>query len=117
MAWEKIINVQCAQCDLCFKTVDQRIFHINRFHKPLPMCHICNRSFTLKTNLERHKITVHEEMKEFDCDLCTKSFTSKAKESMHKKSVHYGIKFQCNICYRLFTSGSLRGHVKKMHTT
>ena len=46
-------------------------------------CDLCNKEFTAKPNLYRHKRTAHT-TKRFVCDTCGKCFTQKNKLSVHK---------------------------------
>ena len=80
----------------------------------------------LRTNLEEHITTVHEEnsssqkntLKRHDrCNICDASFYSKQSLNNHIKFVHEGKKpFKCNLCDASFPyKNALNGHIASVH--
>ena len=51
-------------------------------------CQICNKSFGLKSDLNRHVKTVHENIKPFLFLICNESFRQKYNLPKHFKIVH-----------------------------
>ena len=79
-------------------------------------CHLCEKSFTDKTNMKRHIICVHEGIKQFSCHLCEKAFTKKVSMKRHISSVHEGIKIVCHLCKKSFgRKYELKAHVLRIH--
>ena len=46
------------------------------------VCQVCNKAFTLKSNLKKHIASVHEG-KTFKCNICTSNFTQKSLKKAH----------------------------------
>ncbi|KAJ9578515.1 hypothetical protein L9F63_005244, partial [Diploptera punctata] len=73
---------------------------ISRVCKPFK-CSVCNKSFSLKTNLIRH-LSIHNKEKPYKCSLCNESFTQKYYLSQHQY-VHSDEKpFECSVCNKTF---------------
>ena len=51
-------------------------------------CTICNKSFTRKTSLNSHIMTVHEKQRPYECDVCLKKLASPSSLNRHKKVKH-----------------------------
>ena len=51
--------------------------------KPFP-CHICNRRFAQKGNLNAHLANVHSNHKQFICDICSKQFAQRKTLEKHQ---------------------------------
>ncbi len=68
-------------------------------------CRLCDKSFSQKSDLNRHVDGVH---------LKLKSFTKKAYQTGH---VHYNLKsFSCTLCDKSFSrKGQLIGHMAAVH--
>jgi uncharacterized Zn-finger protein len=78
-------------------------------------CEVCNKVFSTKGNLVRHKRT-HIGDKPYQCDVCNKSFSKSGTLTIHKRT-HTGDKpYQCDVCNKSFSkSGTLTIH-KRTHT-
>lgn len=50
-------------------------------------CDICDSTFTQKTSLKQHKLTLHTGVKPFKCDVCERAFTRKRSLTKHKCKV------------------------------
>lgn len=62
-------------------------------------CDICNRSFSTKQILQRHRIALHDHNKDFKCDQCDQWFSSSNNHELikHVNDVHHGFKkFICD---------------------
>lgn len=63
------------------------------------MCDICNRNFSTKQILQRHRIALHDHNKDFKCDQCEQWFSSSNNHELikHVNEVHNGFKkFICD---------------------
>jgi uncharacterized C2H2 Zn-finger protein len=63
------------------------------------LCDICNRSFSTKQILQRHRIALHDHNKDFKCDQCDMWFSSSNNHELikHVNEVHNGFKkFICD---------------------
>ena len=62
-------------------------------------CEGCDKSFTKKRSLERHRKVTHEGYRE-NCTKCSKTFTRKEFLISHIKTVHSNTKpeFKCESC-------------------
>ena len=89
-------------------------------------CESCGTVLSNKNNLERHKLTVHQRIKNAKCDLCGKDFFTSHHVKLHKLRVHEGVKekykrrndvtIRCNICDNSFGSSYyLNRHIKTIH--
>ncbi|XP_068086267.1 zinc finger protein 184 [Anabrus simplex] len=68
----------------------------------LPVCHLCGKSFTSRSVLNRHMVT-HEKIKPHNCTYCGKGYTRKAELSKHMQ-VHSGDKpYSCRLCGQRFS--------------
>lgn len=77
-------------------------------------CKYCEKSFTLKSNLERHMRMHTEVQKGFICEKCgTEYFSSQALKD-HCNQAHVEMKpFECNFCKKRFShQRSLRKHAQ-----
>ena len=68
-----------------------------------------------KTNLKRHKQSVHEGVK-YPCNKCEYQATTKGALQRHQKSEHEGVKYSCNQCeYQAKEQDSLKRHQQSNH--
>ena len=91
----------CEFCEYSSSSKDHLISHENG-HTAAPkptddeqditeefICDICNKSFTRKENLTRHK-KIHADIRPHSCDICDKSFRQKNELAYHKsRNVYY----------------------------
>ena len=64
-----------------------------------------------------HSLSVHEWNKPFKCDICDYSFSLKCNMNRHIVSVHNGKKlYKCNICDATFSENrNMKKHVSQIH--
>ena len=60
-------------------------------------CIKCEATFSTKSNLTKHILTVHEG-KKYQCTDCEMEFTQQGTLKRHVASVHEGKTFECSIC-------------------
>ena len=82
------------QCDICEKDfVSKYVFarHLKEMHMhskrdETNYCDLCDKVFI---NIRGHKMSVHENIRNFTCDICDKSFCYSKDLRRHYLSVHY----------------------------
>lgn len=72
------------------------------------VCMICQREFQSQESVSSHLKTHKEEMGkiEFSCDLCPKKFKKISQLTRHSKTHVENKNYKCNICHKLYASGS-----------
>jgi uncharacterized Zn-finger protein len=67
--------------------------------------------------MKRHKDSVHEGKKAFNCEVCNYSCSQKVHMKRHKELVHEGKKsYKCEICYYSCSQkGDLKIHISSVH--
>ena len=106
----------CDKCDRAFsdKSNLRRHKHIHSEEKPFA-CDKCDKTFAQKGNLESHK-RVHSGEKPYCCDVCDKAFAQKAHLEVHKRT-HSGQKpFACDKCDKAFAYKHSLDFHKRAHT-
>ena len=74
-------------------------------------CDFCDKHFSNKFNLNRHKTESHEKLRDFKCPHCMKHFTNRSTLTYHIRT-HTQI-LQCHLCEKIFkTHGTLNDHLK-----
>ncbi|XP_021707778.1 zinc finger protein 2 homolog [Aedes aegypti] len=135
-------SYKCEICEELFPKKKLLRDHLAVQHpgQSLNRCHICGKTFKLRSNLRQHSrihtgerpfrcdicgktfvqgsaLTVHKELhkdkKEHQCDVCKKDFKSKFAFKKHEK-VHKGLRpFICDVCGKSFTqSCNLKAHLQ-----
>ncbi|XP_031627218.1 zinc finger and SCAN domain-containing protein 12-like [Contarinia nasturtii] len=78
-------------------------------------CNICQKTFSTRTNLTRHKIT-HEGRKPYVCRICGSSFTQNGSLKCHM-FIHTGERpYKCDQCDKAFTQSKSLVFHKRRHT-
>ena len=88
------------KCELCQKHFFRELMkkHMQVSHPDVKIfgkntkvkCKVCNKPFSSKGNLIRHKKEVHMK-KVFNCEICNKHFKVESNLSKHIKSLHDGV--------------------------
>ena len=80
-------------------------------------CHICDKNFTSKPHLKRHRESVHLGIRKFKCGYCDKAFVDSRQVKRHTNSVHLKLKpHTCDICNKAFASPTnLKSHINNVH--
>uniref|UniRef100_A0ABD2XKY1 C2H2-type domain-containing protein n=1 Tax=Trichogramma kaykai TaxID=54128 RepID=A0ABD2XKY1_9HYME len=81
------------------------------------LCDMCEKKFGQKSDLFRHKKTIHERRKDYSCDKCKKKFGQKSYLHVHLKTVHEGQRdYACKKCEKKFgIKANLLTHLKTVH--
>ena len=70
---------------------------------------------SLKSHLETHVQSVHEEMK-YTCTECDKQFSEGSGLERHIQSIHEQVKYTCTECDKQFSEKShLKRHIQSIH--
>ena len=108
---------QCKVCEKMFRSDDHLKIHEKRQHENEEItCSDCGKSFSLQY-FQDHVRNVHQKLKSYKCHLCQNSFSQKSNLNSHVKLFHLGIKpHKCSICPSSFGgSGELKRHVSEIH--
>ena len=112
------LKLTCELCDKKFINNSTFYNHIKFEHKEakgLFRCQKCDNSYNHPSNLNQHKLTVHEGRR-LQCDLCGQSFTLSNAVRRHKRNIHGIRDFYCEICGEVCTKISqLKKHKKNVH--
>ncbi|XP_020916740.1 zinc finger protein OZF, partial [Exaiptasia diaphana] len=74
-------------------------------------CDICNKSFSGKQNLEKHKKSVHSE-KIFKCERCGETFNRQDNLKRHEKKHTQEKEFNCGNCkLKFYRKDKLKEHL------
>jgi uncharacterized Zn-finger protein len=84
--------------------------------KRIFICNECGMQLQSQTELNKHMLQTHENVKPFECSLCDMTFYELSSKNRHEKE-HAGLKpFRCYICSFEFTrTSNLRAHLLKVH--
>ena len=117
MSAKKVIKqFECSDCDKVFTDKSNLSKHKKSIHQGLTYnCDRCDQTFAYSQGLQRHKRSVHEGER-FECKICQKTFSQAENLSRHKRSVHEGLRFECQICKKTFSQKPhLNDHILTVH--
>ena len=78
-------------------------------------CEVCQKKYSDKTSLDRHKQSVHEGVT-YACDQCDYQAARQYNLTLHIQSKHEGVKYACDKCdYQATQQGNLRAHIQSIH--
>lgn len=115
--WQTKFDLRCHQCKFVFRDHTSLDLHVKKQHSERPFqCDKCERSYTQKNNLNRHKQNHHENPGSFICGICDKAFNRKDLLDRHmgRHTENRGV--QCSECEKRFkTKSGLNAHVNGVH--
>jgi len=114
---EKEHLYKCTQCHKSHKSSRRLILHTERVHcdvRPF-MCALCDKTYAIAKDLERHHSTLHEQ--QYVCMQCNKTFTRHHDLTVHIKWFHFDARpFIGSICDKTFEmSTDLDAHQISVH--
>ena len=78
-------------------------------------CEVCQKKYSDKTSLDRHKQSVHEGVT-YACDQCDYQAARQYNLTLHIQSKHEGVMYACDKCDCQATQqGNLRAHIQSIH--
>ena len=106
----------CKPCKMAFKTQEKLLDHLNKRQHTISkstICTICGKSFKC---LSIHQRTCNVDVTLYRCDLCPNSIQYKGSLNLlnHKKYFHFDAPKECQYC-GIFVR-KLRDHIKIKHT-
>ena len=76
----------------------------------------CEKSFAVKSSLQRHVRIVHDNLKSFICQPCDLRFSTQAQLNGHTARIHFKICHPCTECQKSYSDKSnLKRHVGNKH--
>ena len=115
-----------SSCPFCGKLVKMLRFHIERTQCNLPenertfkrfKCDLCDKTFSQKAGLVRHKKIFHSNKKrDIKCDLCDYATYTKSNLFIHVRRMHEGkaLKSSCPFCFKEVIK--MERHINLFHT-
>jgi KRAB domain-containing zinc finger protein len=75
----------------------------------------CNKSFTQKANMKRHKETHNKNRETYDCHLCGKKLSSKSNLKRHINCHSNTVMYRCEVCDKEFNNKGRLLYHKNAH--
>ena len=115
------LTYECEECGVTLNSKQSLAMHIKGVHRKIKdkKCDMCDKSFSLHATLIQHKANVHtkdEDREVFECDKCDKTFYHVGHLKRHEEIVHMGIRYNCDICNKAFTS-TTNEHMRRHMST
>lgn len=114
----RLSEYKCNTCNITFKTKRHLLLHqgIRRF-----ACDSCDKKFTMKIDLERHKQSIHSNDRPFACGACSARFKDKRVMKRHVARAHapkatMRTDLKCKICEKAFWTRYELGVHERTHT-
>ena len=113
------VDTVCATCNRRFATTYAKNRHVNIVHRKIKIfvCDECNKTFSLRTNLQGHMRSKHDGNK-LKCSTCHASFAYHftLKEHERRCAVPTPKKFGCSECHLSYShKRSLDAHITAKH--
>ncbi|XP_026321463.1 MDS1 and EVI1 complex locus protein-like isoform X3 [Hyposmocoma kahamanoa] len=138
---------RCSFCDAPFPNIDILDRHQIQAHgQPASAfhCELCNRTYSSRALLLRHRALAHTDIRKYPCENCPKVFTDPSNLQRHIRAQHVGARshacpecgktfatssglkqhthihssvkpFQCKVCFKAYTQFSNLCRHKRMH--
>lgn len=108
---------ECDICGLKLKTKGNLRVHKKIHSEDFVSCTICGKQFKTQNQLTNHKIS-HSDEKKYSCERCDVAYKRSKELQNHLLSVHFNIKkYECPWCPKNFVNNSnFRKHKKAMHS-
>ncbi|XP_053610880.1 histone-lysine N-methyltransferase PRDM16-like isoform X3 [Plodia interpunctella] len=138
---------RCSFCDAPFPNIDALDRHLIQAHGQTPgafHCELCNRAYSSRALLLRHRALAHTDIRKYPCENCPKVFTDPSNLQRHIRAQHVGARshacpecgktfatssglkqhthihssvkpFQCKVCFKAYTQFSNLCRHKRMH--
>ena len=126
-------KIKCDECQKSFQSEQALNYHKLAQHTIDPQksysCHICNKKFLAKVNLDNHVKFKHSDSRKFECEHCNSKFKQKKTLNAHMLNIH-GTNptkedywqdrdpFECSFCRKRFSRRTdLKVHITEKHST
>ena len=117
-ATDKDTLYSCEYCSYTSYNKSTWKMHIQQRHSDTKFpCNLCEKSFKMIADLNKHKKRIHEGKKHLSCNHCDHRFYSKNNLTLHIKSKHtLNESIPCKICGKMLKEGgSMKSHIKEIH--
>ncbi|XP_028172236.1 transcription factor hamlet-like [Ostrinia furnacalis] len=109
------VEPRCSFCDAPFPNIDVLDRHLIQAHaQPAGAfhCELCNRAYSSRALLLRHRALAHTDIRKYPCENCPKVFTDPSNLQRHIRAQHVGARSHaCPECGKTFaTSSGLKQH-------
>ncbi|CAH1127422.1 unnamed protein product [Ceutorhynchus assimilis] len=113
---ESLRNVPKKMCRICQKNIPEDEFKMHwEIHK-VNICEQCGHRFIRVSDMNLHKQSVHNDVRNFPCNICEKAFKTKPFLKRHMNIHINPRRFCCDKCGERFNdSGTLKTHIRLKH--